>query len=76
MIHDSMKKIFFQSLFFCTLIITISYAEIVKELKVIGNNRISAETIVVFGDVKFNEDYDTQKIDELIKKLYDTNILS
>ena len=47
MIHDSMKKIFLQSLFFCTLIITVSYAEIVKELKILGNNRISAETIAV-----------------------------
>ena len=71
-----MKKIFLQSLFFCTLIITVSYAEIVKELKILGNNRISAETIAVFGDVRFNEDYDTQKINELIKKLYDTNFFS
>ena len=73
MIFCSMKKTLLQSLFFCIFIITISYAEIVKEVKTVGNIRVSLETIVLFGDIRVNEDYNAQKINELSKKLYDTN---
>ena len=61
---------------FCIFIITISYAEIVKEVKVIGNIRVSPETIVLFGDIKVNEDYNAQRINKLSKQLYDTNFFS
>ena len=73
MICCSMKKTLLQSLFFCFFAITISYAEIVKEVKVVGNVRVSPETIVMFGDIRVNEDYNAQKINELSKQLYDTN---
>jgi len=49
--------------------LTTSYAEVVKELKIEGNNRISKETIIVFGDIQISEDYNNQKINDLIKKL-------
>ena len=71
-----MKKILLQSLFYCIFLATISYAEIVTKYKVVGNKRISPETIVVFGDIKINDDYDAEKINELTKKLYDTNFFS
>ena len=76
MILCSMKKTLLQSLFFCIFVITISYAEIVKEVKAVGNIRISLETIVVFGDIRVNEDYNAQKINELTKQLYDTDFFS
>ena len=76
MISCPMKKALLQSLFFCIFIITISYAEIVKEVKVVGNIRVSLETIVLFGDIRVNEDYNAQKINELSKQLYDTNFFS
>ena len=76
MIFCSMKKALLQSLTFCIFLITISYAEVVKEVKVIGNVRVSPETIVLFGDIKVNEDYNAQKINELSKQLYDTNFFS
>ena len=56
--------------------LTTSYAEVVKELKIEGNNRISKETIIVFGDIQISEDYNNQKINDLIKKLYETNFFS
>ena len=56
--------------------LTTSYAEVANELKVEGNNRISEETIIVFGDIKIPGDYNNQKINNLIKKLYDTNFFS
>ncbi len=73
MILYSMKKTLLQSLFFCFFAVTVSYAEIVKEVKAVGNIRISLETIVVFGDIRMNEDYNAQKINELSKRLYDTD---
>ena len=76
MIFGSMKKALLQSLFFYIFVIAISYAEIVKEVKVVGNARVSPETIVLFGDIRLNEDYNAQKINELSKKLYDTNFFS
>ena len=76
MIFCSMRKALSQSLFFCIFVITISYAEIVKEVKVVGNIRVSLETIVLFGDIRVNEDYNAQKINELSKQLYDTNFFS
>jgi len=76
MILCSMKKALFQSLFACIFVITISYAEIVKEVKVVGNVRVSSETIVMFGDIKVNEDYNAQKINELSRQLYDTDFFS
>ena len=76
MIFCSMRKALSQSLFFCIFIITISYAEIVKEVKVVGNIRVTPETIVLFGDIRVNEDYNAQKINELSKQLYDTNFFS
>ena len=76
MIFCSMKKTLLQSLLFYIFVITISFAEIVKEVKVVGNIRVSPETIALFGDIKVNEDYDAQKINELSKQLYDTNFFS
>jgi outer membrane protein insertion porin family len=71
-----MKKTLLQSLFFFIFVITISYAEVVKKVKVVGNVRVSPETIVMFGNIKVNEDYNTQKLNELTRELYDTDFFS
>jgi outer membrane protein insertion porin family len=71
-----MKKVLLQSIFFFILIITTSYAEIVKEVKIVGNVRVSSETILIFGDIRVNEDYNVQKINELTRQLYDTDFFS
>ena len=52
MIFYSMKKILLHSLFFFIFVLSMSHAEIVKEIKVVGNIRISPETIIVFGDIE------------------------
>jgi outer membrane protein insertion porin family len=71
-----MKKALLKSLFFFIFVIAISNAEIVKEVKVVGNVRVSPETIVMFGDIRVNEDYNAKKINELSRQLYDTNFFS
>ena len=65
-----MKKILFIFLFFLT---TYANAEIVNKVEISGNKRISDETIKVYGEITLKENYDTAKINEIIKNLYETN---
>ena len=41
-------------------------------MEVIGNERISTETIAIFGDVSYGKDYDASDVNLLIKKLYES----
>ncbi len=66
-----MKKILLTFLIF--LFCNILNAEIVKNIVIKGNDRISDETIKVYGEVKVNDDINEIKINEIIKNLYSTN---
>ena len=56
-----------------SLIFTNLPAEILKKLNVSGNERISEETIKVYGDITIGKDYSAFDTNEIIKKLYSTN---
>ena len=61
---------------FVLIFLSISFktqAEVVNEVEVGGNQRISLETIIVFGDITKGKNYESSDINLLIKKLYDTN---
>ena len=47
-----------------------------NKVEVEGNNRISSETIIIFGDVVVGNNYEQSDISLLIKKLYETNFFS
>ena len=51
-------------------------AEVVNKINVVGNDRISLETIVVFADISIGKDYQETDISLIIKKLYETNFFS
>jgi len=53
-----------------------AHSEVVKKVEVIGNERISTETIIIFGDIAIGKDYKSSDINLLIKKLYDTTFFS
>jgi|TARA_B110000444_G_scaffold253093_1_gene283383 outer membrane protein insertion porin family len=53
-------------------LINSSYSEIIKDLKIIGNKRITEETIKVIGNIDLITDYDDNKLNELSKQLYDS----
>ena len=55
---------------------TIANAEIVNKLKFEGNERISNETMMVFGDIVLGKNYEASDVSNLIKKLYETNFFS
>ena len=44
-------------------------AEIIKKIEITGNERISDETVKVYGDVSINQNVDNSKINEIIKNL-------
>ena len=71
-----MSRILFFIVFFFTFVIQNSYAEILKEVKVIGNKRISKETIILFGNIKIDENLNFEELDNVLKKLYETNFFS
>ena len=48
-------------------------AEVVQKLEVKGNDRISTETIKVYGDIDLNKDYSNFDLDRILKNLYETN---
>ena len=48
-------------------------AEIIKKINITGNERVSDETVKVYGDISLGENVDNLKINEIIKNLYSTN---
>ena len=49
-----------------------SFAEIINDLKINGNKRLSSETIKVIGNIELEQDYNDKKLNELIKKFYNS----
>ena len=64
-----------------SLILTFSFfifssllrAEIIQSINVEGNKRISQETIIMFADVSIKDELSEKDLNEILKKLYDTN---
>ena len=70
------KKIFVAILLFFIFFNVNSYSEVVNKVNVKGNDRISLETIMIFGDVAIGKNYETSDVNLLIKKLYESNFFS
>ena len=56
-----------------TLFTNILSAEVIKKIEITGNERISDETIKVYGNFSINQNIDNLKINKIIKDLYSTN---
>ena len=69
-------KLNFLPFLFLILLSQNSYAEVVNKVEVKGNERISLESIAVFGDIAIGKNYEISDINSLIKKLYDTSFFS
>ena len=53
--------------------ITSSYAEVIKNIEIVGNNRVSKATILNFSELKKGDDVSLSNINESLKSLYNTN---
>ena len=74
-----MRNLF--NIFFLCLFISISTtqslrAEKLNEIIISGNERISDETLIVYGEIEKNKNYNQDDIDNIIKNLYDTKFFS
>ncbi len=67
-----MKK-FYISFFLSLFIFSISKAEIVKNVQIEGNKRVSKETIKIYGGVKINKNYTEIDLNNILNNLYTTN---
>ena len=60
-------------IFILLLTFTKSSADIIKEIKVNGNERISEKSIILFSKAKLNEDVNQDDLNFFLKNLYETN---
>ena len=68
-----MKNLAIIFLFITSFFINFAKAAVIENVKILNNERISKETIITYGDIKLNKDYDSKQINEILKNLYDTN---
>ena len=51
---------------------TNSFSEVVKEVAIEGNQRVNSQTIEIFGGFKIGQDLNTNDLNDILKKLYET----
>jgi outer membrane protein insertion porin family len=68
-ISSLIKIIIFISFFFSS----VAFSNIVEKIDIKGNDRISDETIKLFIDTKVNDKIDNNKLNNILKDLYETN---
>ena len=71
-----MKSLFIKSTILFFLFIINGYAEIISNVVVDGNKRISKETIIVLGDIKIGKNFNPDDLNYSLKKLYETNFFN
>ena len=69
----SIYKINLFLIFFFLILTHTLRAEIVNQINIEGNQRISTEAIKMFADVSINEDLSENDLNKILKKLYETN---
>ena len=68
--------------FFCTILLIIIFfakstnAQNVENIEIIGNKRISNETVLVLGNIDLNIFFDDQNLDKILKNLYSSNFFA
>ena len=66
--------VLFKSLFLVLFFIpNIAFSNTLNKIEIIGNDRISDATIKVFIDVEINDEINNDKLNNILKDLYETN---
>ena len=68
-----MIKFLISILIYFFLFFTSVLAEVITEIEVKNNNRISKETIITYGQIELGKDYDLNAVNEVFRNLYQTN---
>ena len=69
-------KVFSLTILFNIFFLPFSFGEIVKEIKVNGNERITDEIISMFSGIELGQDVKNSDINNVIKNLYETNFFN
>ena len=67
-----MRKILLSLLFIYVFSISVK-AEVINDIKLENNIRVSKESIIAFGNIKLGVDYSEAEINQILIDLYDTN---
>ena len=70
-----MKKIKLLLILLC-LIISSANAEVLNDVKVENNKRVSKESIIAFGNIIIGKNYNESEINNILVELYNTNFFS
>ena len=68
-----MFKKFFLVQFILLLLLKSASAEKIDKINISGNERISNDTIIIFSEINLEEDLNSEKINVILKNLYNTN---
>ena len=62
-------------IYLCFLIFCVFTAstEIIKKITIYGNKNINKDTVILFSGLKINDDINEYRLNEAVKKLYDTS---
>ena len=69
-------KYLFIFLLAAKLSLTHSLADIINDVQVKNNNRITKETIITFGGIELGKDYSQEQLNNILQNLYGTNFFS
>ena len=59
-------------LIFFLLFFSVLKAEIIKEIVIEGNKRVSDETIKVYGEIELNKNFSENDLNKVLNNLYST----
>ena len=70
----------FSLLLICSLILILInkpvFSEIVKQIEINGNERVSDETIIMFSKISINDDLKSQDLNNIIKNIFKSNFFN
>ena len=68
-----MNNLFIKIILISYFLLSFANAETLKRFEISGNKRISDQTIIIFSEIKIDDEITKTKLDEVIKRLYKTN---
>ena len=61
------------TILFLLFLIGTSHAVVIKNIEINNNKRITEETIITYGNIELNKEYNQKELNNIVKDLYDTN---
>ena len=69
-------KTFILAILFNFFSLSVSYSEIINQIKIEGNNRITDEIILMFSGIDVGKDITSFEVNEINKNLFETNFFN